>query len=326
MNDIQFNCPHCNETLAVEAVNAGAAVVCPQCGQTILVPQLMQPPPSAETPSRSTGTWLAVLGVIALSLLGAFLLFWPKHGQFGGSRISVPAIPEMLARDMVLYFNFDSEPKGGMVPDLSGHGNNGQAVNVQWIAGGHRGGCIQFGLTDSYIRVPDNDSLNPTNMTLAAWIKTSFTDRMWRRIFDKATREEFDLTMGGDDDVGGPNDGRSWRGQVALEVAHQWIPSGIQVADGIWHQVVGTFDGAELRLYIDGQPIGSPRRAKGQPRHMDYDLTIGANRSTGVPEEIGQSFNGLMDDVMMFNRALSPEDVEELYNSQTAASDAGNGP
>jgi hypothetical protein len=160
---------------------------------------------------------------------------------------------------------------------LSGQGNDGNAVNVQWVADGHRGGCIQFGLTNSYIRVPDNDSLNPTNLTLAAWIKTSFTDYDWRRIFDKATAKEFDLTMGGDDKVGGQDDGRSWRGQVSWEVAHQMVFSGIKVADGQWHQLVGTFDGAELRLYIDGQLIASPERAKGQPKHAAYDLTIDAN-------------------------------------------------
>lgn len=37
-------------------------------------------------------------------------------------------------------------------------------------ADGHSGGCIQFGLTNSYIRVADNDNLNPTNLTLEACI------------------------------------------------------------------------------------------------------------------------------------------------------------
>ncbi len=247
------------------------------------------------------------------------MLLRQKHGH--PSVASAPTVPQNLAQGLVLYFNFNSEPTAGKISDLSGHGNDGQAVNVQWLADGHRGGCIQFGLTNSYINVPDNDSLNPTNMTLAAWIKTSFTDRFWRRIFDKATRKEFDLTMCGDNKVGGPDDGKSWRGQVALEVAHQWMPSGIEIADGQWHQVVGTFDGFELRLYLDGWPVGSPHRAKGQPQHTSYDLTIGANRSTGVPGEIGQAFNGSMDDVMMFNRALSSEEVQALYYSQKTTSD-----
>lgn len=267
-----------------------------------------------------------VLGVVAVLILlaGLFLWQWPRRSrtESAGTPALVPATPEKLPGGLVLYFNFDSEPTAGKVPDLSGHGNDGQAVNVQWVADSHRGGCVRFGLTNSYIRVPDNDSLNPTDMTLAAWINTSLTDRTWRRIFDKAYGKEFDLTMGGDNAVGGTNDGKSWRGQVALEVAHQWAPSGFKVADGQWHQVVGTFDGSALQLYIDGRPIGKPRRAKGHPGHAAFDLTIGQNSSIGSPEEIGQSFDGMMDDVMMFNRALSPDEVAALYNSQKNASDA----
>jgi Concanavalin A-like lectin/glucanases superfamily len=330
VNTINFNCPECHQSLEVDAGHAGTAVACPACGQTVLVPPLarLAEPPSfpepasfSETPSfpetraRVKGWLLAVLAMVVLSLLVLGLLLW--HGRPGTA--SLPAVPYNLAGNLVLYFNF-SKPSADHVPDLSGHGNNGEAVNVQWVADRQRGGCLQFGLTNSYLRVPDNDSLNPANVTMAAWIKTSFTDRFWRRVFDKAYGKEFDLTMAGDNAVGGPNDGKSWRGQVALEVVHQWAPSGINVADDQWHQVVGTFDGSELRLYIDGQPIGSPHRAKGQPKHTSYDLTIGANRSTGVPGEMGQSFNGLMDDVMMFNRALSPDEIQALYNSQKSVS------
>ena len=307
----------------MDAASAGSPVACPQCGQTISVPQLAR-----LAPSRTRGWIWAFLGLIVLlGIVSVLLLFkMPEHpsAPSAESTVSLPALPDNLARNLMLYFNFGSQPAAGSISDLSGHGNNGQAVNVQWVADGHRGGCMQFGPTNSYIRVPDNDSLNPSNMTLAAWIQTSFTDRNWRRIFDKAYGQEFDLTMGGDNAVGGPDDGKSWRGQVALEVAHQWAPSGVKVADGRWHQVVGTFDGSDLRIFVDGRQMGHPHRAKGQPRHAAYDLTIGANRSTGSPEEMGVSFNGSMDDVMMFNRALSPDDVTALYNLQKTASDTDN--
>jgi hypothetical protein len=50
-------------------------------------------------------------------------------------------------------------------------------------------------------------------------------------------------------------------------------------------------------------------------------LAIGENRSEPV-EEVGPAFNGMMDDVMIFNRALSAEEVRALYDSQKAASGA----
>ena len=87
-----------------------------------------------------------------------------------------------------------------------------------------------------------------------------------------------------------------------------------QVTDGRWHQVVGTFNAKELVFYLDGRRTGSAR-AKQQPAPTMFDLTIGANRSD-PPAEIGPSFVGLMDDVMMFNRALSAEEVQELFTAQ----------
>jgi hypothetical protein len=147
---------------------------------------------------------------------------------------------------------------------------------------------------------------------LAAWIKTSYTDWVWRRIFDKGTGKGYDLTMAGDDK------GIPFRGQVCMEAGKAFVLSGIQVADGRWHQVVGTFDGADAKVYVDGRLAGTPKHRIGNLAHTPYDLTIGANRSNpdGSLGEIGASFNGEMDDVMMFNRALSTDEVQTLFKSQ----------
>ena len=63
--------------------------------------------------------------------------------------------------------------------------------------------------------------------------------------------------------------------------------------------------------------MGKPDKV-GKIARTDYDLTIGANRSNpdGAFGEIGASFNGMMDDVMMFNRALSAEEVQILFKLQ----------
>jgi len=150
--------------------------------------------------------------------------------------------------------------------------------------------------------VPNNQGLNPPQFTLAAWIKTSFKDKAWRRIFDKSWDHGYDITMGGNDG------GKSYQGLAILEVASASAGTGGQVTDGRWHQVVGTFNAKELVFYLDGKRAGSAR-AKQQPAPTMFDLTIGANRSD-PPAEIGPSFVGMMDDVMMFNRALPAEEVQ----------------
>ena len=232
---------------------------------------------------------------------------------------NTPVTADSLKRGLILDYDFDQPPVGDRIPDLSGSGNDGMAVGVQWVADGHRGGSAQFGMTNSYITVRNNASVNPAELTLCAWIKTSYTDAIWRRIFDKATSVGYDLTM-----CGNQMNGRStWQGQFALETGKQWAPSGVNVDDGLWHQVAGTFDGNELQVYVDGQAVGRPRPANGPPAHTAYDLTIGANRSNPnvAIGEVGPSFYGMMDDVMMYNRALTPREVTALYYTQKTATD-----
>ncbi|HEX5397670.1 MAG TPA: LamG-like jellyroll fold domain-containing protein [Verrucomicrobiae bacterium] len=234
-------------------------------------------------------------------------------GCLKGAPVESP-LPENLRSGLVLFYNFDAAPDAGTVPDASGHGNNGSATGVQWVANSRNaGGCAQFGLTNSYITVPNNPSLNPPRFSLAAWIKTDYTDKVWRRIFDKSFPKSFDLTMGGDV----PN-GRSFRGVVGLEIGDAWAGSGMKVADDRWHHVVGTFDGAELRLYVDGQ-LRRRTAVKTKPAPTPVDLTIGHNPPTAGGGD-DSSFNGEMDDVMMFNRALSAAEVQALFTTQGGVS------
>jgi hypothetical protein len=243
--------------------------------------------------------FLATIGFISFTV-----------GTFGEDVSHV--LPAEIRQSLILYYDFASEPVAGKIIDKSGHGNDGLAVNVEFVKDGHQGGAAKFGLNDSYITVPNNEDLNPRVLTLSAWIKTSYKDRVWRRIFDKGTGKGYVLSMCGDDKA------KSYRGQVDIEPGKTFSPSGIQVADGQWHQVVGTFDGKDAKVYVDGWPVGKPGHWIGEIPHTDYDLTIGANRSNpdGALGEIDASFNGMMDDVMMFNRALSADEVQTVFKAQ----------
>jgi len=316
MHDIKFSCPLCGQHLTVDATGAGRTFACPKCSQKITVPLSAQP---TKKKALQHPKWWIVAGCTAVvALIVAGLLIWRNHqqqasstadGKTGGGKSSVAqALPGDLADGLLLYFDFDKAPVAGKVPDLSGQGNNGKAVNVQWVVDGHRGGGAVFGDNNSYITVPNNQMLNPPQFTLAAWIKTSFKDKAWRRVFDKSWDHGYDITMGGNDG------GKSYQGQVTMEVAGAGAGTRGPVTDGRWHQVVGTFNAKELVFYLDGRRTGSAR-AKQQPAPTMFDLTIGANRSD-PPAEIGPSFAGMMDDVMMFNRALSAEEVQRLFTAQ----------
>jgi hypothetical protein len=69
---------------------------------------------------------------------------------------------------------------------------------------------------------------------------------------------------------------------------------------------------------VDGQPQGNGLQWKkpGNVGTNDFNLVIGCNRSNLKETDLGTSFRGLIDEPMMWNRALSPKEVAFLYESQ----------
>ncbi len=277
------------------------------------------PDASGKIPSDQMTVLMQVKDLIAQSPA-------PAPAAENPSPPAAPVTLDDLKQGLILYYNFDTKPVNGKITDLSGHNNDGKATGIEWVPQGHRGGSVSFGKSDSYITVPNNDGLNPPRFTLAAWIKTNFKDYVWRRIFDKEFNVGYDLTMGGGGQEGVPGNLNNRQGQFSLEVAQGSAGSGIEVTDGRWHLVVGTFDGAHIQLYVDGQPCGKGSAAKGNPAMNLNDLTIGANRSNpkAIFGEVDASFNGQMDDVMMYNRALSAAEVQALYNFRRTPADANS--
>jgi RNA polymerase sigma factor (sigma-70 family) len=258
-------------------------------------------------------------GVILTATIVSISAVQTKH-----ARANAPVTAASLREGLVLDMPFDQDEassgvimdssgkaRGGKITDHSGQGNHGVAAGVHWTADGQRGGAYEFTADGDEIVISNNKSLNPKQLTLAAWIKTSYMDDKWRRIFDKSWDQGYDLTMGGD------WHGLSYRGQVGIEIGPRlkFIRSGIVVADGKWHHVAGTFDGNEEIVYVDGRPMGSPVPWKKPVPSNSFNLIIGSNRST-PSEESGLSFIGLIDEPMMWNRALSANEVAFLYQSQ----------
>ncbi|MGA2178267.1 MAG: sigma-70 family RNA polymerase sigma factor [Verrucomicrobiota bacterium] len=235
-----------------------------------------------------------------------------------GAVVSVPIInsnrsvtAESLRRGLVLHYAFDQAEPDGRVTDISGHGNHGLARGVRWTADGKKGGAYEFTADGDQIDVPNSDSLNPRQITLAAWVKTTQQDKEWRRIFDKSFNGGYALSIAGDF---GQN---SWRGQASSEIGPQpyFAVSDHVIADGQWHHLASTYDGKELRLYVDGQLQQDTVSWTGAVPSNQFGLTIGCNGSY-PPQQIGLSFIGTMDEPMIWDRALTPKEVTFLYESQ----------
>ncbi len=258
------------------------------------------------------------VGILAGLIITAAVTVPLAVSQNKTPRADAAMTEQDLSRGQVLHLTFDQdESGGGKVTDVSGRGNHGRASGVRWTPDGRKGGAYEFTADGDQIVIPNNASLNPQQVTLAAWIKTSTKDAIWRRIFDKSYSRGYALSIAGE------WQGKKWNGLVSLEMGPgtHFSTTKTMVADGQWHQVVATFDGTEQRLYVDGKPEGwALRWKKGQKAGAtDFNLVIGCNRSSVGDYDIGMSFRGLIDEPMMWERALSPEEVAFLFESQNGS-------
>jgi len=228
-----------------------------------------------------------------------------------------PVTAGSLGKGLVLHMTFDRDETGGRVSDSSGKGNHGTASGVRWTPDGKHGGAYEFTADGDEIVLANNPSLNPKQLTLAAWIKTTTKDAIWRRIFDKSYTKGYAVSVAGD------WNGKQYEGCVSLEMGPgtHFTTTRKLVTDGVWHQVVVTFDGNMETVFVDGQVEARPIRwKKGEELGAtSFDLVIGCNRSNLTEDDLGKSFRGLIAEPMMWNRALSADEIAFLFESQNGS-------
>lgn len=212
---------------------------------------------------------------------------------------------------LMLYFNFDQAETGGVIIDRTGRNNNGRAFGAKWISTGKQGGAYEFAPTNSYIQVTNTPFLNATQATFAVWFKTSRSDSIGRYILDKLMDHGYALRIAGE---AKDKDGKE-NGKLCAGVNGHYCLSDSVVTDGAWHHGAATFDGENLKLYVDGQLQKQVVPWHGEIAANTNDLTIGMNRSNPEPQEKDRSFDGAIDEMMIFNHALSDTEVKAVIAS-----------
>lgn len=257
---------------------------------------------------KAIAVWI---GLALVATVTTSVVYTLKH------KAHVAQVAANLNQGQVLHFTFDQD-EGERVTDSSGMNNHGQVVGAQWVWDDQRGGAIQFAEKEQYISVINHKSLNPSHITLSAWIKVSLQNNIWRRIFDKNWAEGYAMS------IGGQWKSQMYREKLVTEMAmnlnqNQGINFSNQiVTDGTWHHVVTTYDGMQQRMYVDGTLQDNVASWTGSIPSNSFDLLLGINLINPDPDvgEVGASLGGLIDDPMIFDRALSEKEVKYLYRSQ----------
>jgi len=219
-----------------------------------------------------------------------------------------------LKQGLVLYFPFNKSVEGGRVADMSGHGNFGKAEGAVWTPQGAVGGAYQFDInrkTDRIV-VADSNSLDSKMITISVWVKTDDNDEHWNRIIDKNWKRGFCLGMGGD------YEGKQFlRGKVIFEAGEGiGVTSDNTISDNKWHHIVAWYDGETIMMFIDGVRQQAQRKINTGIPQNKYNIGIG-NEHPGYNDVVEfLAFNGLIDELRVYNRPLSDKEIAALYEQR----------
>jgi Concanavalin A-like lectin/glucanases superfamily len=204
-----------------------------------------------------------------------------------------------------------NEGKGTVAYDYSGHHNNGTLEGLaEWAPGRFQGG-LNFNGNAAVVRVPNSSSLEPASVSVSAWVNSSGSPGSYRHILAKGGNGCIAASYGL---YTGANGGLEFYVSTNQGTSYTVSPdAGQSVWNGKWHNVVGTYDGSSVRLYVDGQQVGSGTPdtaliAYGLP--SSNELTIGGY--TDCPS-LSLDFSGGIDEVKVFDRPLSPAEIAVGY-------------
>lgn len=224
----------------------------------------------------------------------------------------VSTVKADLTDGLVGYWSFD-EVSGNIAYD-SANGYNGTIYGAERVTG-VGGGSLSFDGDGDYVEVPDNDSLTPTDqITISFWVynlKGGIHTGIWKN-----------AACAGE--AGSPGHSTAYYilinetdGTVGMRIYSSRDVSDIIVGDtavpfGQWHHVSGTFDKGNASLYIDGQLEKSEMLSVSIIMNDVQPLTIGGYwEYCGTDELLGGKC--ILDEVRIYNRALSAEEIQVLY-------------
>lgn len=254
----------------------------------------------------------ARVDLIASETPGSYgtLLYLPRANLVGSDRVGYTVADEdgnevqgfvsidFVPRSLVAYYRMD-EMTGTTVNDSSGNGHHGRLDSaLDWTTGravpGHSGGALAFpGVAGQEVQVSHASRLEVRDaITVAAWFRV-----------DAFSGDGETLVAKGSSSWRLKRDGaRSQLKFTCTGVSGVEVHGARPVDDGLWHHAVGVYDGRSLGLYLDGA-LDASVDASGRIDLSTSDLEVGGNE-----------FQGAIDEVRVYNFALSPAEIVALQD------------
>ncbi len=218
-----------------------------------------------------------------------------------------------LKKGLVAHYSF----KGGIAVDLSGNDNNGVVTGAEAEddQDDRENESMKFDSEDDLILVNSPSFLDNDKGTFAAWVKfddVSHTQYL-ASVGDNATTNHYMsfIRVDGTDQTIGVY----WR-QVSEA---NWLKSTVTVTTGVYYHMVLISDGSQFKIYLDGEEIALNVVQGANNGNWIHDITGLDNFVIGnsvlLPPYTIPFVSGNLDEVRLYNRALSEKEIVKLYNT-----------
>ncbi len=217
-------------------------------------------------------------------------------GNISAASAQVSAVVSTQAPGLIAAYGFD-EGSGTTAADSSTNNNTGTIANATWAATGKFGKALTFNGTNAWVSVPNSTSLNPTaGVTMEAWVNPSTTSG-WRTVMFKEQTGNLTYGLYSNTSASRPNT------QVFVSGSDRNLDGTAQVAANTWTHLAATYDGANIRLFVNGTQAATIAQT-GAIATSTGVLHIGGNAVWG------EWFQGMIDEVRIYNRALSAAEIQ----------------
>ena len=244
---------------------------------------------------RSTNVWRLTAAVVALALVA-------------GAQVQEPGL--------LGHWTFD-DGAGDVASDRSGQGNHGEIYGGDWVKGAF-GTALRLNGGGAHVVVPELSSLDGSDsLTVEAWVYWEDTGR-YPNILTFGRWCPGGVLMFVSDGtcsfrMGRPGDRRMAPGRGWQEVSASLLSS-LELRR--WYHLAATFERPQIRTYVDGKPVGQ----------ATWDYSVGHKGDMLIGKWVGDvGHQGLIDEVKVYSRALSPAQVKASYEAASSGRAAATG-
>ena len=222
---------------------------------------------------------------------------------------------------LAAYWSFNTVNETKWTPDFSEHHNHGRlgdgsTTEMPVLTEGKFGHALKFDGVDDFIRVPDSPSLDGFDdgeITIEAWIKPVLGSRgsiVNKYLYNRTipiNERVYELDVKSDGRIGFA---LSSNGTYAGTV---WLTSEMKVKNNTWTHIAAVSDGKTMKIFING--VQDANTAQAPPRIHDSPYPLYIGRWQWSPTDWDCPFKGVIDELRIWNRALSPEEINASFAS-----------